>query len=115
MQIPIRVRDAISGNITITTETIDLQSEYAVLVAGLTIYNLGGTSPAVTGTMQTSDDGDNWANVTGDVTRNSEGVSRASWDAKNSLILRYVRFLVALSGKNPTACYSLFLNCFRSS
>ncbi len=89
--------------------------EQAVLIAGLTIYGIGGTSPSVAVAIETSDDGEIWANIGTIVSGTSIGLTFGNYVITANEWGRLVRARVSVSGVSAIAEFAVGLQTRISS
>lgn len=87
----------------------------SVLVGSLSVYNLAGSSPSVTVSIQTSDDGEIWASVGTILTGTATGLTLGTFQVTANPWGRLVRAVVAVSGANGVAEFALGLHAHQSS
>jgi len=116
MQISVKVRESIAGVFTdFPTSPIDVDGA-AALVARLTLHGGGGTSPTVAAQAQTSDDLETWTNVGSSFSiATVNGTTPETFTAVSDQYGRWFRFLISLSGTQPSANYSLYLYTYAST
>ena len=106
MQITLKDRETITGVLTIYTAPVDLAS-MSMFTFNVTVHSAGGTSPTLTLAWETSDNLEDWLQLTGSTSQDAIGTSIDSHEAKTSKYGRYVRASIAVTGTSPIYNYSL--------
>ena len=114
MQITVKEREPLSGVVTINSVPIDI-SDVPMVTMTLLVHAIGGTTPDLQVTLQTSDNLEDWTTVGTPFNRSTAGQSLAAFVASADPWGRYLRAEIALSGTTPTAAYSLWMNTFPSA
>lgn len=116
MQIFVKQHATETGDISFDTRGIDVDG-IPLLGIELIVYGIaGGGSEQITAQLITSNDGQNWDNVTGaEVTLAATGQDRDIAHMVTRPYGRYVGFAIAITGSVTSVEYSLVLNTYASS
>ncbi len=114
MQIPIKIRETLTGATTVKSPGIDV-SGMPLAAINLTVHTTGGTVSTFTVQFQTSGNLEDWTNVGPAVSQTTAGVALDEINVKDDKYGRYVRAVVAMTGTDPLINYSLWLDTYPSS
>jgi len=114
MWIPLWERQTWAGAITFFTPPIDV-SEAAALVLRGTVHAIGGTTPQMDVTPQTSDNGDDWEDLDTSLAFTMGSTDTASFTAVADQYGRLFRAKVQIQGTAPVVNSSCYLYTHASS
>jgi len=114
MQIPAKDRESIIGVVDLKSLGYDV-SDIPMLTVSLAVHSIGGTSPDLGFTLETSDNLEDWVDVGSRVSRSTAGVTVTAYQALNTPWGRYIRAEINQTGTDPQSVYSLWINTFPSS
>lgn len=96
------------SNADVFSQAVSMQGANGVLIE-YTIYNIEGTSPTLTVTLQESNDLENWSDLSADTARSDIGYYS---DKQTGISAQYVRLKYAVGGTNSPKCVvSSGINC----
>lgn len=114
MQITIKDSDALNGEATIRTSTIDV-SEIPLLTVALIVHTIGGGSASISVQLETSENLEDWDDVGSPISQGSAIPTKAAFKAGTDVWGRYLRTTITFTGTTPKIVYSLYMNTFPSS
>lgn len=115
MQIVVADRQQFYDVVTIeSSPPIDVTG-VAMVIIGLTVHAISGTSPQIAVQLRTSDDLDTWEDVGSDLSRTTAGWSGRAVVASSTPYGRYVRVEYAITGTSPLVNATVTVNTFAST